>query len=134
MASRKNPKHAINKLLVYPNNARFAVLALKKPKAERKLKCRFCSSEENVSGAPTYRCAVCNTFLSDACSNITRLEDAICIKDPPCRVSDPLPDESTGPQPLPTSWCRACKLYRYVSMGFLPRMCVCRVFYLITAL
>ncbi|CDS42350.1 mixed lineage leukemia protein mll [Echinococcus multilocularis] len=81
--------------------------------------CRYCGSTF-IGGGPV--CGDCRQFLDETCSSLDRLENALCIRVPTCRVSNPLPSSSTNPQPIPSTWCAACKIFHYVSLGFRPKI------------
>ncbi|KAL5110316.1 Histone-lysine N-methyltransferase trithorax [Taenia crassiceps] len=81
--------------------------------------CRYCGSSLSDGGSA---CEGCRHFLNEVCSSLDRLENAVCIWIPTCRVSDPLPCSSTTPQPIPPTWCMACKIFRCVSLGFRPNI------------
>ncbi|VDM30823.1 unnamed protein product [Hydatigera taeniaeformis] len=95
------------------------VAFLKREPIHTDLYCRYCGSALS-SGSSA--CEACRRFLNEVCSGLDRLEDAVCIRIPTCRVSDPLPQNHTGPQSIPSTWCMACKIFHYVSLGFRPNI------------
>uniref|UniRef100_A0A5K3EYC8 SET domain-containing protein n=1 Tax=Mesocestoides corti TaxID=53468 RepID=A0A5K3EYC8_MESCO len=99
---------------------------LMKEVRNEKPNCRYCGSDENVhrSGPCSTRltCEKCESFLSSTCSSLSRIEDAVCIKNPTCRILHPGPSNADKPHPIPSTWCNACKLFRYVQLGFRPNV------------